>query len=350
MDVKRMAFRTILYLLCCFIFLLTGCAATHHEISVSALEDVTPNPVWPPAPQKPRIQYLRSIAGSGETGLKKSWLKKTLDAVFGQEEGQEMMLNPYGICVHAGKIYVSDPGYRVLHVYNMEDSEYFQIKGTKNEYLESPVGVAVDQNGEIYLSDSGLRRVFVFNQKGGLLREIGPDKLLIRPAGIAIDGNRLYVIDTHGHCALVFNKEDGRLLFTFGKRGSEKGNFNYPTNIFVDKAGLLYITDSMNFRVEVFDRDGKFISEFGRYGDGSGDFSKPKGVAVDSDGNIYVVDAQFDNVQIFNKGGQLLLGFGKTGRRKGEMLLPSGIFIDEKDKIYVADSYNNRVQIFQYLR
>lgn len=343
--------RTLCYTFSCIMLItIVGCAASELEIQSldSAIRET--GPVWPSPPQTPRIKYRGSISRPSDIGMKKSWLKKTMDALFGKEEAREMLLRPYGIFAGNERIYVTDPGIRLLHVFDRKEKKYFTITRAGKEDLLSPIGVAADKNGEIYISDSLLKRVLLFDREGKYLRDIGSTDLFMRPAGIAIDEERLYVVDTHGHKIFVFSKKDGSFLFSFGKNGSGRGDFNYPTNIFIDKDGLLYITDSMNFSVQMFEKDGRFVSAFGRYGDGSGDFSKPKGIAVDSDGNIYVADALFDTVQIFHKDGRLLLSFGSTGRGSGQMILPAGLFIDEKDIIYVADSYNNRVQIFQYVK
>ncbi len=338
---------TLLYII---LITIVGCAT--YEMETKNTEPVIHDtgPVWPPPPQTARIQYIRSISGPSDIGMKKSWFKKTMETIFGKDETIEMLLRPYGVFADSERIYVTDPGNRLLHVFDMREKKYLKIKESDKKEFMSPIGVASDKTGEIYLSDSLLKRVFVFNKEGKYLREIGSDNLFIRPAGIAIDEERLYVVDTHGHKILVFSKKDGSFLFSFGKHGRGKGEFNYPTNIFTGKDKFLYITDSMNFRVQIFDTYGNFISTFGKHGDGSGDFSKPKGIAVDSEGYIYVADAQFDTVQIFDKDGRLLLAFGNTGRGKGQLILPAGLFIDEKDRIYVADSYNNRIQIFQYLK
>jgi sugar lactone lactonase YvrE len=343
-----MKFRhTLLYII---LILFCGCATSELAIQDSEFKIQEPNLVWPSPPQTPRIKYIGSISGPSDIGVKKSWLRKAMDAILGKEEAIEMLLRPYGVFAEPERIYVTDPGFHILHVFDLREKKYFKITKAEKEGFISPIGVSVDKNGEIYLSDSILKRVFVFDKGGKYLGGIGSDELLLRPAGIAIDEERLYVVDTHGHKIIVFSKKDGSFLFSFGKNGIQKGDFNYPTNIFIDKDGLLYITDSMNFRVQIFDRDGKFVSAFGRHGDGSGDFSKPKGIAVDSEGHIYVADAHFDNVQIFDREGRLLLGFGRTGRGRGEMILPAGIFIDNEDRIYVADSYNRRVKIFQFLK
>jgi DNA-binding beta-propeller fold protein YncE len=328
---------------------LSGCVNSGFFNQDPGLTEKKVLPVWPAPPQQPRIQYLTSFSTPSDLGIRKSWLKRTIETVFGDEEVQEILLRPYGIFVTDGKIYVTDPGTRILHIFDSNAGGYSRIKDAGDEEFQSPIGVAVDKNGDIYITDSMLRKVFVFNREGKYLRQIGSPDAFLRPAGIAIDNERVYIIDTHAHHVLVFSKE-GRHLFSFGVNGSKKGEFNFPTNIFRSKEGLLYITDSMNFRVQIFDRDGKFIYAFGKPGDGSGDLSKPKGIAVDSDGQIYVADAQFDAVQIYNSEGKLLLGFGNTGSNIGQMVLPAGVFIDDTDRIYVADSYNHRIQIFQYLK
>jgi DNA-binding beta-propeller fold protein YncE len=341
----------IRYTFCCIILIiLVACATSDLEtLSLDPIGAPT-GPVWPPSPQTTRVQYTKSVSGPSDIGIKKSWFKKTIDTLLGKDEAVELLLRPYGVFADYERIYVADPGSRLLHVFDIRRKEYFTIHEAGKDEFISPIGVAADKNGDIYLSDSLLKRVFVFDRDGKYLRAIGSADLFIRPAGIAIDEERLYVVDTHGHKIVAFSKRDGSLLFNFGKNGSGKGAFNYPTNIFIAKDGLIYISDSMNFRVQIFDKQGHFISMFGKHGDGSGDLSKSRGIAVDSDGNVYVADALFDAVQIFNKDGRLLLAFGKTGRGNGQMILPAGLFIDDRDKIYVADSYNNRVQIFQYLK
>lgn len=325
-----------------------ACATSADRTQVIRLNQ-EPDRVWPPPPQKPRIQFLKSISGPSDIGVTKSWLQKTMDRVFGGEEREVTMLRPYGIFAHAGRIYVTDPGIATVHVFDLGERSYFPIRRFRNDILLSPIGIAADESS-IYLTDSVLKRVFVFDQKGNPAREVGMPATFIRPAGIAVRDDRIYVVDTHAHKVLVFAKQDGRLLFQFGRNGRQEGEFNYPTNIFVGKDEFIYVTDSLNFRVQIFDKDGNFVTAFGKHGDGSGDFSKPKGIAVDSEGHIYVADAHFDNIQIFDRTGALLLVFGNTGRKSGEMVLPAGIFIDDHDRIYVADSYNNRIQIFQYLK
>ena len=85
----------------------------------------------------------------------------------------------------------------------------------------------------------------------------------------------------------------------------------------MDKEGNVYVTDTFNDRVEMFDADGEFISTFGKNGDGPADFERPKGIAVDCDGHIWVVDAAQNMVKVFNQQGRLLIYFGGAGKFPG---------------------------------
>jgi len=330
---------------------LIGACTTSEVVQHDFLKDESASSLqWPPPPQKPRILYLGSIEDTKGTGIKDSWLKKVMSSVFGSEKDISTMLRPYGVYADTDRVYVTDPGSGRLHIYDRSRKRYFVVERADDVDLISPIGIAVDGNGNMYVSDSVLKRVFGFDMGGKYLRAIGSPDVFQRPTGIALVGDRLYVVDTHGHKATVLSKENGNLLFSFGKNGMDKGNFNYPTNIFVSNEKLIYVTDAMNFRIQIFNPDGSYLTSFGKLGDGSGNFSKPKGIAVDSEGHIYVVDSHFDNVQIFDSQGNLLLVFGSSGNGKGEFTLPAGIYIDSADKIYVADSYNQRIQVFQYLK
>ena len=113
--------------------------------------------------------------------------------------------------------------------------------------------------------------------------------------------------------------------------------------------GELYVSDTLNFRVQYFSADGDYLGSFGLPGETYGLFDKIKGIAVDSEGNIYVTDSRQDMVKIFDRDGRMLLFFGQKGQFYGDFEHPAGIFIDSQDRIYVADSLNRRVQAFQFL-
>ncbi|MCZ8161124.1 MAG: 6-bladed beta-propeller, partial [Microcystis sp. LE19-196.1B] len=74
--------------------------------------------------------------------------------------------------------------------------------------------------------------------------------------------------------------------FAFGSGGSGNGQFSNPFGLAVGSDGNIYVADSANNRVQVFNSRGVFQSAFGSGGRGNGQFATPSGIAVDSGGNI----------------------------------------------------------------
>jgi DNA-binding beta-propeller fold protein YncE len=179
----------------------------------------------------------------------------------------------------------------------------------------------------------------------------------VQPTGVAIDPeNRfLYVVDAKKQCVFVFDADSYKYLRTVGgppkKPGEEDpGTFSFPTNVAVDGEGNLYVADTMNNRIQIFDAAGSFITMFGKQGDKPGFFSRPKGIAVDSDGHIWVVDSQLELVQVFNRDGTLLGWMGGHGALPGQFILPTGIAVDKQNRVYVSEQFfDGRVQEFQYI-
>jgi DNA-binding beta-propeller fold protein YncE len=117
-----------------------------------------------------------------------------------------------------------------------------------------------------------------------------------------------------------------------------------------DSTGNVYVSNTLNGRIEVFDAEGTYLRHIGERGNGYGMFDKPKGVAIDSFDNVYVVDSGWSNVQIFNQKGEVLLFFGGRGEYPGLLANPTGIAIDKRNRIYVADFLNYRVASYQLVQ
>ncbi len=85
----------------------------------------------------------------------------------------------------------------------------------------------------------------------------------------------------------------------WGGRGTDDGQFRRPRGVAVDAAGNVYVADTGNNRIQMFDSQGRFLAKWGTTGSSLGQFRRPSGVAVDADGNIYVADASNNRVQRF---------------------------------------------------
>jgi DNA-binding beta-propeller fold protein YncE len=248
------------------------------------------------------------------------------------------------------QLFVSDSGKKGIHRFDIKRGKYRFIKVKGSKGFISPVGLAADKDGNVYVSDSELGKVFIIPVDKDYAEPLDLSEDFVRPTGIAIDNENgwIYIVDTGIHGIYTF-QSDKTLIKKFGHRGTQDGEFNFPTYIWRNKEGNLLVTDSLNFRIQKFDRFGNYLQQFGSVGNGTGDQARPKGVAEDQLGHIYVTDSLFHTVQIFDKSGRFLLNFGDQGDSPGQFWLPSGIHITREGTIYVADSYNKRVQIFRYI-
>lgn len=310
-----------------------------------------PNIVWPLAPERPRIRFVQTVSKPEDLQIRPDAFRRLIDYLAGNK--MPSMVTPYGVDMDsAGRLYVVDTFLKTVHVFDDAGNKYHRFP-VDDSNLMSPIDIAIDDSrNRIYVSDSGVKAVKIFEDRGRrFIDQIGLG-LLQRPTGIAINAktSELLVVDTRSAHILRYDLVNHRLKGKFGGRGTGEGLFHYPTHICVTDNGSIFVTDSLNFRIQKFSSQGKWQGGFGHAGDNPGFFARPKGVAVDSEGNIYVVDGLFDNIQIFNREFKLLMAFGRPGHEFGEFWLPAGIFIDPNDRIYVSDSYNQRVQIFQYLR
>ena len=191
--------------------------------------------------------------------------------------------------------------------------------------LEGPYRLIV-KNSEIIVTERYGGRVSVMDTDGKLIRVIIGSETGERFGGIARDdvGN-LYVTSDH---KLQKFSPDGRLLTEHGKNvGMRKCQFNKPFGVAV-RLERVYVCDSSNDRIQVFDLNLQFIKYFGaQY------TTKPNDIAFDGEGNAYVTDRGKDCVQVFDKEGGFLRKFGEEGTLA--IKEPSGIHI-RGDIVYVA--------------
>lgn len=221
--------------------------------------------------------------------------------------------------------------------------------------LGRPLGLDLAPSGELYVVEQGKQQVRVFDPADGRTLRVFQNPRFIRPADVAVDEarGRVYVSDpahqsSDEHYVRVLDLE-GNYLGEVGEgRGTAPGKLLFPTYLTVGPDGTLYVADTMNARVSVFDAEGNFVRTVGARGDGFGLFDKPKGVALDSFQNLYVVDSSWSNVQIFGPLGHVLLYFGGRGGYPGLLRNPTGIEIArDTNTIFVADYLNRRVVIYQ---
>ncbi len=311
--------------------------------------------VWPPPPLTARIEFVRSIVSDQDLSQDTTFSQSLLNFLGGEKPAPNRIVEPMGLAVSddGQRVYVSDFAHLAVFIFDFPQKKFTKIGS--EEKLARPVGIALDAQEQLYVVEQEKKGISVFDRQGKKIQFITHSSVE-RPTGIALDRARgkIYLADSshtksEQHNVKVFNVK-GDLIGTIGKgKGGEAGEFLFPTYLAVDTQGNLYVTDTLNSRVQVFDPDGKFLKAVGSRGSAWGMFDKPKGVALDSFGNLYVADSGWSNVQIFNPKGEVLLFFGGRGPLPGMLKNPTDITIDKQNRIYVADYLNHRVEVYQLL-
>jgi sugar lactone lactonase YvrE len=227
----------------------------------------------------------------------------------------------------------------------------FGTVGSGNGQLLTPLGSAVDAEGNVWVADSGNNRVEKFNSKGEYLSQFGStgtgNGQFKKPIDIAITaGGDLLVTDGENNRVEKFNSK-GEYLSQFGSGGTGNGQFTEPWGIDVAPDGNIWVADGRFYRVEEFSASGAFIRAVGsNSGSGHGQFSGPRGLAVDSDGHVWVADSRNNRVQELSSTGEYLGQFGTEGTGNGQFNDPFAIAIKPSGNLLVADRRNNRVEEF----
>lgn len=323
--------------------------------------------VFPYEPAVPRVRYMDYFATSlPDFGQNKQEQKKQrwMDRLAGvdpsagskkQPKVRYALYAPYGVSVDSkGLLYVADTKVGAVFVFNTENDDVQLIRNGTEGHFKSILGLAIDDADHLFVSDNGLHTVQEFDANHKFVGSFGSE-VLRGPCGVAVDPeNRLlYVVDTDLDQVIAFDADSREVVRRIGVTGknhtlTDPGNFSKPTNAAVDQDGDVYVTDTLNDRVEVFDADGNFIRAWGKNGDGPGDFARPKGIAIDADGHVWVADAMLNRMQIFTAEGRLLLAFGNFGNMPGQFQALTGLTIDKNNRVFAAEQLLGRVQMFRY--
>lgn len=322
------------------------------------------NIVWPNPPAIARIRYQAFYAAqkisqveAGNNTKKAKWMDRLAGTQPASENTRVLFQlgEPYGMAVDSkNNLYVADQKVGAIFIFNTETRDVELIKNKEHAHFTRIIGLAMDDGDRLFVSDPGLRHILVFDANHKATDVITEG--LVEPGNLALDReNRLlYVSDVTLDQVLVYDADSFKLKRKMGTTGKNHelttpGDFAKPTGLAVDKEGNLYVCDTLNDRIEVFDADGKFISTYGKNGDGPGYFARPKGIAVDADGHIWVADGMQDRVQVFNNEWRLLITFGGHGLLPGQFQSLVGITIDKNNRVFTSEIYPGRVQQFRYI-
>src|SRR5665213_376451 len=161
----------------------------------------------------------------------------------------------------------------------------------------------------------------------------------------------LYIADTGNNRVVVWNPDTNaiKIYGSFGSKADWRNppQFQQPCGIlFYTTTNQIYVGDTGNNRVVVLDQDGMAVTTWGTQGTDNSQFNQPRTIARDHFGNVWVLDSGNSRVQIFSPMGEFKSVWGSFGT--GDYLLnnPLGMAIDHIDQAIIADTGNFRFEVF----
>lgn len=275
---------------------------------------------------------------------------KYLFTIYGPQ--QKPFRSPLSTYVFDNKIYVADTDNSRVMIYDF-NGKYVSQFGKKGNIPGSMVAPAALMilNNEIYVCDIFQGIVIVYDMQGKYKKILG-NLQFTKPVSVAYANERYYVLDT-GTMAVNILDKNGKLIKVVGKQGDKPGEFYCPDGLEV-RDNKLYVADSNNNRIQIFDLDGKFLQELkGQDANNSGGYSIPRGIAFDQNGNLFTAEMLSNSVSITDAKGVKSSSFSyaepATGELEDSMLVPTSVFIDSDNRLYVTEMGGSRILVYNIL-
>ncbi len=247
-------------------------------------------------------------------------------------------------------------------------------KGTAAAF-NSPVGLAINSNGELVVADTYNHRIrkitttadvstLAGNDTVGFKEGVGNTAQFANPYGVAVDAvGNIYVADTYNSSirkitpAGVVTTLAGNGTYGYQEGTGSAARFSYPSSLAVDEAGFVYVGDKNNNRIRRISPAGEVVTLAGDgtpgFKDDTGPMAKfnfPFGVAADH-GFLFVADMLNNRIRGISPTGLVftIAGNGDEGNKDGvgtnaRFRFPYGIAVDGAGNIYVGDAGNYRIR------
>ena len=286
-------------------------------------------------------------------------------------------------------LYIADTNNHRIRQFDTEANSVTTVAGNGNQgywgdggaatsaALNTPMGVAVDGQGNLYIADTNNNRIRMVSASSGRIYTVagtgtagysgdgGPatSAKLNAPSDVFVDSaGNIFIADTFNH---VIRRIDtaGVIHLTAGtpQTGGFSGDggsatsarLNQPNGVCIDQAGNVYIADTNNNRVRKVDTTNKITTVAG-----PASLNSPTDLVVDGSGSIFVTDTNNNAIRLVTSGGVMstFAGTPSTGGFNGDNMPavavqingPTGIALAGsrgEGKIYLADTGNNRVRV-----
>lgn len=231
------------------------------------------------------------------------------------------------------------------------DEDYKHLFSFGEKQLKVPVFIAVNGGGsKVYVTDRAQKAVMVFSAQGNFLQKLKL-KELSNPLAITVDNDdNIYITNTGREHRVIKYDSGGNLVLKFGykKRAvpvtSAESGFFYPNGIAVDSKQNIYIADSNNGRIQIFDKEGNFKKLIITGG-------LPRGIALNERARLlFIADALRHRVEMYDlKTGSQRANFSQLGSGESDVAFPNSVLLKGKklEEVLIVDRENDRVQLYK---
>jgi len=267
----------------------------------------------------------------------------------GDQPGQ--LRSPEGISTDPkGNIYVADTGNNRIQKFDTNGKllNFIGGFGWDSEQFQRPVDICAENGLDVFVADYENRRIERYDKDLNWIFSLysNPrveDRLRFgfpNSVSLSIHGD-LFIVDSDNQRVLKFNSMREPVQ-SFGDFDWGEGALTEPQKIHVSRDDQVYVSDRGDRgRVMVYDYYGNFLNEIG-----SDKLKAPDGLYVSSSGYIFVADTDQDQVFVFEANGRFVQAFGASGKKFGAFNSPSDVAV-HANKLYVADRDNHRIQVFE---
>jgi DNA-binding beta-propeller fold protein YncE len=251
------------------------------------------------------------------------------------------------------RIYVVDFTPRI-QVFDLDGNYIGPTWTTPDSRNGRPSGLSIDRDGNLIVADSHYGCIRIYSPDGQELRHFGgerghePGQFGYISDAIQDQDGYYYVSEYGENDRITKLDSEGKLVKTWGKVGTEPGEFSRVRALALGPDGLIYVADSVNHRIQVFTRDGELVRIIGELGSEPGHLKYPYDVAFGPSGDLYVVEFENSRVQKFTREGVSLGCWGVPGREPGGLHSPWALVVDRKGRVHIIDTENNRVQRIKF--
>lgn len=249
-----------------------------------------------------------------------------------------------------GSVYIVDTGNSRIVKFNNKGDYVFALGGFgwETEQFDRPLDITAKTGLEVFVADFNNERIERYDKKLNYISSLYSEETFSTdlqfgfPSGVDVSAQgELFICDNENNRILKLNTL-GEPALSFGDFNWGDGQLEHPAKVEISPGNLIYVSDQRANQVVVFDYFGNYISKFG-----SELLDKPQGMTW-SQNKLFVADSGNNRLAVFDKNHQLIYSWGDEGSKIGAFKNPVDVAgFDER--IYVLDSDNNRIQVFELI-